>query len=56
MNVSLFKRTAAGTALLAMVISLSGCLKDKQVKEVTFTANVPVYMSYEDLRLSLIHI
>lgn len=53
MNVSLLKRTATGTALLAMVISLSGCLKDKQVKEVTFTANVPVYMSYEDLRNSI---
>ena len=53
MNVPMLKRAATGAALLAMVISLSGCLKDKKVKEVTFTANVPVYMSYDDLRSSI---
>lgn len=53
MNAPSFLRTVAGVALFALVISLSGCLKDKKVKEVTFTANVPVYMSYEDLRNSI---
>jgi hypothetical protein len=39
------------TLLLILTALLTGCM-DKTVERITYTANVPVYMSFSDFRTS----
>ena len=53
MNASFLKRTAWAPGLMLVAILFSSCLKDKQAKEVVFTANVPIYMTYDELQAAV---
>jgi len=48
---SLLKAITGTLLMSAMFWGLSGC-KDSFIEEHTYTANVPIYMSWNDLRKS----